>query len=80
MQRLQLDRGVLQRGDEEQRALLVAQEQVLGVAAGNAAAQAPRLLDREQRRMADRRVRDAEAVEGGEKLGGRAAKGAVMPF
>jgi hypothetical protein len=75
VQRLQLDGGVLQRGDEEQRALLVAEKQVLGVAAGDAAAQAPRLLDREQRRMADRRVRDAEAVEGGEKLVGRGGRG-----
>ena len=34
-------------------------------------AQRLRLLDREQRRMADRRVGDAEAVEGGEQRGGR---------
>ena len=36
---LQLDRGVLQRDHQEQRVLLVLEEQVLGVAAGNRAAQ-----------------------------------------
>jgi hypothetical protein len=72
VQRLQLDRGVLQRGDEIKRALLVLEEQVLGVAAGDRAAQRLRLLDGEQRRMAHRGVGDAEAVEGGEQLvGGR---------
>ncbi len=54
------------------RALLVAQEQVLRVPARNLAAQRPRLLDREQRRMRHGRVGDAEPVEKGEKVvGGR---------
>ena len=39
VQRFQLDRGVLQRGHQEQRVLLVLEEQVLGVAAGDRAAQ-----------------------------------------
>ena len=52
VQRLEVDRGVLQRGDQKKRALLVLEEQVLGVAAGDLAAQRLRLLDREQRRMA----------------------------
>ena len=39
VQRFQLDRRVFQRHDQESRTLLVAQEQVLGVAAGDRAAQ-----------------------------------------
>ena len=71
MQRFELDRRVLQRDHEKQRALLVLEEQVLGVPAGNRAAQRLRLLDREQRRMRHGRVRDAEAVEEGEQVVGR---------
>ena len=52
VQRFELDRGILERGHQEQRVLLVLEEQVLGVAAGDLAAQRPRLLDREQRRVA----------------------------
>ena len=54
------------------------EEQVLGVAAGDRAAQALRLLDGEQRRMAHRRMGDAEAVEGGEQLVGSGGQGAAV--
>jgi hypothetical protein len=47
VQRLELNCGVLERGDEEQRAFLVLQEQVFGVSAGDGAAQRLRLLNRE---------------------------------
>ena len=66
VQGLELDLGVFQRHHQKKRVLLVAQEQVLGVAAGNLPAQAGGLLDREQRRMLDRCMRDAERVERGE--------------
>ena len=88
VQRFQFDGGVLQRGDKEQRALLVAKEQVLGVAAGNAAAQAPRLLDREQRRIGRARLtvgcamprRSRAAKSSADVAAKGAVKGAVMPF
>src|SRR5262245_20688689 len=47
VQRLELDHCVLERRDQEQRPLLVLEEQVLGMAAGNGAAQLLRLLDGE---------------------------------
>ena len=71
MQRFQLDCGVFQRGDEIKGALLVLQEQVLGVAARDHAPERLGLLDREQWLMADGGVGDPEAVEIGEKLGRR---------
>ena len=49
--------------DQEQRALLVLQEQVLGVPAGDLSAQRLRLLDREQRRMGHGAMGDAQPVE-----------------
>ena len=70
VQRFQLDRGVLQRGHQEQRVLLVLEEQVLGVAAGNRAAQACDCSTVNSGGWRHGRVRDAEAVEGGEKLVG----------
>jgi len=68
VQRFELDRRVFQRDHEEQRTLFVAQKQVLGVPAGHLAAQRPRFLDREHRRMAHGLVRDAETIQVGEKL------------
>ena len=76
VQRFQLDRGVLERAHQEQRALLVAQEQVLGVAARDLAAQRPRFLDREQRRVRHRCMGDAEPVEIGEQVVGGRGHGA----
>ena len=81
MQRLERYHGVLERGDEEQRILLVLQKQVLGMAAGDRPAQGLRLLDGEQRGMADRRVRDAELLEEGEKVvgsGGHPARDSIL--
>src|SRR6185437_14458252 len=48
MQRFELDRRVLQRHHQERRVLLVAQEQILGMAAWNLPAQRPGFVDREQ--------------------------------
>src|SRR5215813_7115371 len=69
VQRFQLDHRILERRDQEQRPLLVLEEQVLGVAARNGSAQLLRLLDGEQRGMRHRRVGDAEPVEEGEEVG-----------
>ena len=66
---LEVDLGILEHDDEEDRVLLVLEEQVLGVGAGNRAAKRPALLDREERRMLDGRGRDVERSEEGEKLG-----------
>ena len=63
MQRAQFDRGLLVRHDQVGHALLVAQEQVLGMAARHRAPQRPGILDRESRGMADGLVRDAERIE-----------------
>src|SRR5207342_3291389 len=52
MQRFELDRGILERGHEKERAALVLEKQVLGVATRNLSAQAAAFLNREQRRMA----------------------------
>src|SRR5262245_46904341 len=80
MQRFELDHRVLERGDEVERALLVPEEQILGMAAGNSAAQRLRLLDSEQRRMRHRAVRDLQAVEEGEEIGGRGGHGMKGQF
>ena len=71
VQRFELDCGVLERRDEEQRAFLVLQEQVLGMATRDGAAQGLRLLHGVQRRMRHRRVGDPKAVEGGDQVFGR---------
>ena len=63
MQRFKLDRSVLRRHHQKQRAFLVAQEQVLGVAAGHLAAQRAGLLDGEHRRMAHSLVGNAETIQ-----------------
>jgi hypothetical protein len=73
MQRFELDHRVLERGDQEQRSLLVLEEQVLGMAAGNRPAQRLRLLDGEQRGVRHGRMCDAEPVESGEEVVGVAA-------
>ena len=70
MQALEVDVGVFLRDHEETARLSCPQEQVLGVPAGNLAAQRLRLLDGEQRRMADRGVGDPKPVEIGEKVVG----------
>ena len=51
VQRLQVDARLLGRDHQKHRVLLVLEEQVLGVPAGNRAAQRLALLDGEQRRM-----------------------------
>jgi hypothetical protein len=53
----------LERRHQVERALLVLQEQVLGVAARDLPAQGLGFLDREQRRVAHGRMRDCEPVE-----------------
>ena len=61
VQALEVDLGVFQRHHQIERVLLVAQEQVLGMAAGISPRRRCGLLDREHRRMLDGRMRDAEA-------------------
>src|SRR5262249_60365081 len=79
VQRLELDRRVLERRDQEQRPLLVLEEEVLGMAARNGSAQLLRLLDGKQRRMRHRRVGDAEPVEEGEEVGRSGGRGGRRP-
>ena len=72
VQRFELDHGIFFGHDQEQRALLVAQEQVLAVPARRIfGAQRAGLLDRKGRRMPHRAVGNAEAVEKGEQFVGR---------
>jgi len=66
---LQVDHGLLADGDEEIIVLLVLEEQVLGMAAMDFAAQRLRIGDRVERRMAFRRNGDAEFGEKGKKFG-----------
>jgi hypothetical protein len=68
MQRTQFDWRIFGRNDKVGRALLVAQKQILGMAAGDGAAQLARFLDREHRRMGNGLVRDPERVQIGEKF------------
>jgi hypothetical protein len=75
VQALQGDRRILQRHDQIEVAALVAQEQVLGVASRDLAAQRLRLVDGEQRRMGHGGVRDAEPIEQSEQVGGRGRHG-----
>ena len=69
VQALHVDRGVLLGDEQEDLVLLVLEEEVLGVAAGDRAAQRLALLDGEERRVLRGRGRDAEPVEEGEKVG-----------
>ena len=71
MDPLEVDARILLGDDEEKRALSVLEEQVLGVPADNLAAQGLGILHREQRRMSDRRHRDAEIGQRGEEVLGR---------
>ena len=75
MQGLQVDRGVLQRDDEQKRAALVLEEEVFRVPAGDFAAQPARFLDGEERRVADGAVLDLQAIENGEQIGRRCGHG-----
>ena len=65
-QPLEVDRAVLERHHQPHRLLLVAQEEVLDVMAGQHAAMLLGLLDGEDRRMLDRAVGEAQLVEAGE--------------
>ena len=75
MQGLEIDACLFGCDHQKYRILLVFQEQVLGVPAGNRAAQRLALLDGEQRRMRRGLVRDSEAVEEGEQIIGRRRHG-----
>ena len=75
MDLLQIDLRFLAYGYEEEIILLVLQEQVFGVSAGNFTAQRLRIGHREQRRVENRGDLDAELVEIGEKLCGRTGHG-----
>src|SRR5215813_8780470 len=68
VQRFEFNFGVLERGDQVERAALVPEEQVLGVAACNLSAQGAALLDGEQWRMVDGRVPNPQLVEIGKQL------------
>ena len=70
MQRSQFDDRVFERHDQEERALLVPEEEVLGVPAPYGSAQRLRFLDRKQRRMAHRPVRNPEPIEEREEVVG----------
>ena len=78
VQRFQLDRGVLARHDQVWGAFFVAQEQVLGMATRNRAAQLAAFLDGEYRRMGDGLVGDAEPIQIGEKLVRRGRHGRYL--
>ena len=67
-QALEVDGAILQRHDQPHLLLLVAQEEVLDVMAGQVAAQRLGLLDGEDRRMLDGAMGDAQLVEAGEEL------------
>ena len=71
MQRLELDHGVFERCQEYERPLLVLEKQIFGMRTRDAPAQCSRLLDREQRNMRDRPMRDAKTIEQGEQVLGR---------
>ncbi len=70
---------VFKRDPEVNVVFFVTQKQVLGVPARNLAAQGPRLLNSEQRRVLHRRMRDSQAVEHGEELIGCFRHGAINP-
>jgi len=68
MQGFQFDHRIFERHHQERRALLVAQEQVLGMAAGDRAAQFAPLIDGEDRRMGHGLVGDTQRIQVGEKV------------
>jgi hypothetical protein len=74
MQGLKFNRRIFGCHDQKQRTFLVAQEQVLGVAAGDLAAQRARLLDGEDGGMLHRLVGNAETVQISEKFVRRASR------
>jgi hypothetical protein len=65
---LEVDHGFLAQHQQEQAALLVFDEEVLGMAAGDFAAQVPRVVDCEQRRMVDGLGVDAERRQIGKQI------------
>ncbi len=71
MQRAQFDRRVFAGHDQVGHAFFVAQEQVLGMAAGDGATQFAALFDGKDGRMRHGLVWDAETIEIGKKLGRR---------
>ena len=71
VQAFEVDGRVFQRHHQIERIFLVAQKQILAVAARHFAAQARGLLDSEDRRVLHRCVLDAERIERGEKVFGR---------
>ena len=73
--RLQVDHRILLRRDEEEIVLLVLEEQVLGVAAIDLAAQRLRIGDGEEGRMRNRLGFDAEVAEIGKKIVGAGGHG-----
>src|SRR5712691_7247813 len=75
MQRFELDCGIFERGEEDERPFLVLEEEILGMSPGDAPAQRPGLLDGEQGSVRDRPVRNAEAIEKGEEIVGRGGHG-----
>ncbi len=66
-QRLEIDPRVVLGDDEHHVAVLVGEEQGLGMRAGEFPREGGRLLDREHRRVLDRRRGDTELVQPGEK-------------
>jgi hypothetical protein len=68
MQRLEVDLGLLERSDKKQRAALVLEKKILGVAARNLAAQELALLNREQGRMLHGGVPNAQPIEESEQI------------
>ena len=74
---LEVDDRLLAEDEQEQLALLVLDEQVLGVSAGNVAAQRPRILDRMERRMLDGFGLDSEGGEIGDEVFRRGRHGAL---
>lgn len=82
MDGLQVDHGFLFHGQQEEAVLPVLQEEVLGVASGDLAAQRLRIGDGEERRMRDGFCLDPEPVEIGEQLvwgGGHDGSGRFFP-
>jgi hypothetical protein len=69
VQPLQVDGGLVARDDEEQAALLVLEEQVLGMPARERCLDRPRLRHGEDRRVLRRLGGDAELFEEGEEIG-----------
>jgi hypothetical protein len=83
VQPLEVDHRLVPRGDQEQAALAVLQEQVLGVRAGDRRLDRPRLGDGEHRLVGVRVGPDAERGEAGEQLvgsGGRHGEKLLRPF